>query len=157
MIISEGRVKTEWFRPAHTEQLFDLFRCAYAREAWARADFARFAGAEHRSNVLKALTDDRGTVYGAVLYTLEPDACRVRRVAVWPDYRRRGLGAFMVNTLCGPQALIRRKVFNARVATDDAVGRAFATHLGFAADPAGRRRADPGSDRIWDEFVFRKA
>lgn len=134
MIINEGRVVLGWATHAQGSDLADLFRCCYGPERWTAADFARFSDRTDRNNVCKTLTEDGGAVVlGAILYTLAEDVCRVRRVAVWPDYRRRGLGAFMLNTLIGRNSPIRRRRFEATIRADNDAGQQFLESFGFRA------------------------
>lgn len=156
MIIAEGRLRIEWYKPAHLEQLRDLHRCCFPREGWKRDDFVRFVGKAGRNNVVKVLVDERETVYGSLLYTLDAQSCRFRRVGMWPDYRRRGLATFMVNSLCGPLSPVRRRLFLARVREANKEAQLFFQKgMGFQFDPT-RERAKDESGKDYYEFTFVK-
>lgn len=156
MIIGEGRLSVKWFEPAHLEQLCELHRCCFSREQWRRADFQRFVDKPGRSGVVKVVVDDRQTVYGSLLYTMDADSCCIRRVAVWPDYRRQGLASFAVNSLCGPLSPVRRRLFLARVREDNVPAQLFFRDgMGFQFDPdRPRRQTEDGKD--YYEFTFVK-
>lgn len=136
MIISEGRLCLRWVSETDTDQLVDLLRACLGREGWTRADLTKFMNSPARRNVIKVLTDDRAVVYGTLMYSLTPWLARVRRVAVWPDYRRRGLGAFMVNALVSARSPLKQPVVTAKVKAGDEPARLFFEGgMGFV--PAG--------------------
>ena len=157
MTIAEGRLSLAWLKPADLSQLKDLHRCCYPTEKWTVNDFNRFQQKEGRTNVVKVLKDDEGVVYASLLYTLEPDLCRLRRVAVWPDYRRRGLARFMANSLCGQYSPIRRKKFAARVLETNSAAQMFLSQgMGFIFDATRpREKNEAGLD--YYEFRFERA
>lgn len=157
MIIAEGRLSIEWYKPGHLEQLRDLHRCCFPREQWKRDDFVRFVDNKTgRNNVVKVLIDEKDVVYGSLLYTLDAQSCRIRRVAVWPDYRRRGLATFLLNSLCGPLSPVRRRLFLARVHETNTDAQLFLKDgMGFQFDPQRpRSKDDAGKD--YYEFTFVK-
>jgi GNAT superfamily N-acetyltransferase len=158
VIIAEGRLSVKWYEPVHIDQLRDLHRCCFPAEQWKRGDFQKFVdNRSGRNNVVKVLVDERETVYGSMLYTLDAASCRFRRVAVWPDYRRRGLGAFMLNSLCGPTSPFQRKLFLARVREDNAVAQLFFRDgMGFQFDPERPREKAEGTELDYYEFTFVK-
>lgn len=158
MIIAEGRLSLGWHKPAHLEQLHDLHRCCFPKENWTVDDFSKFASPRSgRTNVLKTLVDDRDTVYGSLLYTLDGQSCRVRRLAVWPDFRRQGMAAFMMNSLCGPLSPIRRKLFMARVRENNLVAQMFFKNgMGFQFDPLRERERDEEQKVDFYEFTYVK-
>lgn len=159
MVIPEGRLVVRWFRPADALQLADLHACCFRREAWRPADFQAFLDAPGRRNVVKVLTgEDSGTVYGGLLYTLEEDACRLRRAAVWPDFRRRGLGRFMVHAAVGPRSPMRRRTVSARVREGNHAAALFLRDgLGFAFDPTRPRATDADTGEEYYEFTLDRA
>lgn len=162
MIIAEGRLSLVWAGPDHTQQLRDLHRCCFPAENWTPQDFRRFAeqpGGNGRKNVVKTLVDEAGMVYGSLLYTMLADAetCRVRRVAVWPDYRRRGLAAFMLNSVCGPLSPVRRRRFVARVRESNLDAQLFfSTGMKFAFDWQAERERDEERGESYYEFTLVK-
>lgn len=132
MIITEGKLTMRWAKAPDFDQLADLLRACYPADRWTPADLLRFA--EHKNpNVVKILVDDKAVVYGGLLYTVD-DVVRVRRVAVWPDYRRKGLGRHMVNFLTGPRSPLRRTRFSAALAFANSTGATFLTGIGFSED-----------------------
>lgn len=157
MITGEGRLAVKWYGPAHVEQLRDLHRCCFAREQWTRSDFQKFVDKPGRSGVVKVLVDEKEIVYGSLLYTMDADSCRIRRVAVWPDFRRAGLASFMVNSLCGRLSPVRRKLFLARVREDNKPAQLFLRDgMGFQFDPARLRDRDEETGFDYYEFTFVK-
>lgn len=134
MIIAEGRLRLRWFHPGDVPQLVDLHLACYRQEHWGGGDFQRFVDNAGRNNVVKVLAGDDGTVYGSLLYTVRAGDIRVRRVAVWPDYRRRGLGTFMVHVLTGRRSPVRQPLVTAKggPAADP-----FLLALGFAPGDGG--------------------
>lgn len=157
MIIAEGRLSLSWLKPADLSQLRDLHRCCYSGEKWTVADFNRFQHKEGRTNVVKVLKDESGVVYASLLYTLEPDLCRLRRIAVWPDYRRQGLARFMVNSLCSVHSPVRRKKFTARVLETNTAAQMFLSQgMGFEFD-AKRPREKNEAGLCYYEFDFERA
>jgi predicted GNAT family acetyltransferase len=157
VIIAEGGLNLTWLNQADLQQLRDLYRCTYASEKWTVNDFNRFQHKEGRTNVLKVLKDEDGVVYASLMYTLEPDVCRIRRVAVWPDYRRRGLARFMVNSLCGPYSPIRRKKFVTRVLETNTTAQMFLSQgMGFVFD-AKKQREKNDTGLEYYEFGFDRA
>jgi ribosomal-protein-alanine N-acetyltransferase len=118
MIIAEGRLVLRWWNEACLPDLVELHRRCFPREGWTAEDFVRFAA--RPGNHLKVLTVDEESesepeVLGSLLFSLDPGTCRVRRVAVRQDHRRRGLGAFLINRLVRPRGPIDRRRFEARV------------------------------------------
>lgn len=156
-MIPEGRLTVEWYGEKHLDQLRDLYRACYPAEEWLPEDFVRFVTARRPGgrNVGKILTGPDGTVYGSVLYTLTDTACVIRRLAVWPDFRRRGLGSYVLNSLCGPTALLRRKTFAARARSDNLDAILFLTRFGFKTDPAAARTKTPDGAE-YHVFTYRK-
>ncbi len=132
MISSEGRLRLRWVDPADLEQLVDLYRACLPGEGWTAEDFYKFVGNRTgRVNVAKSLVDDKGTVHGSLLYTVTTDEVLIRRINVWPDNRREGLGSFMLNSLVGPRSPVRQAVVAAKVHNKNAVARMFFHSLGF--------------------------
>ena len=144
MIIEEGRMVLRWYDPAHGKWLSDLHRCCFPQENWTQKDFDRFM-AKRSSNVVKVLVregDNEPIVYGSFLYTLEVSTCRIRRVAVWPDYRRQGLASFMLNTMISPRSPVRRSVFTARIGRDNFDAKHFFESMGFVTAGEGENLID---------------
>lgn len=158
MIIAEGRVGIKWYEPIHLDQLCDLHLCCFPKEDWKPQDFQRFVEKPERSGVVKVLADEKNVVYGSLLYTLDAQSCRIRRVAVWPDYRRQGLASFGINSLCGPRSPLRRRLFLARVReTNTAAQLFFKSGMGFQFDPNRQRERDEAQNCDYYEFTFVKA
>lgn len=157
MIIAEGRLTLRWMEPHDLPQLVDLFRCCYSSEAWTMKDFETFRDKATRKNLVKCLCDEAGVVYGAILLSMhDPELCRIRRVAVWPDYRRMGLATFMLHTICGPRSHTKRQNFAARVReTNLPAIKLLRERMGFVFDQKKRER-DPARDCDYYEFTFVK-
>lgn len=128
MIITEGRLTVRWYGAADLPRLVDLFRACFPSQKWVEESFIAFLGKRHdgsndrfpkgSTNVVKVLTGSDDEVYGALLYTFwdgEDAACVIRRLAIWPDYRRRGLGRHIVNHLVGRRSPMRVPLITARV------------------------------------------
>lgn len=132
-----------FFAPEFAEEAVDLFRCCYPRQAWTADDFTRFMDKKPGNNVVKVITaESDGTVYAAVLYSLTAKECRIRRLAVWPDYRRQGLATFAINYGAGLATHGRRSLFTAYVPENAVEAQLLFRELGFACDPTQGRR-DP--------------
>lgn len=128
MIIQEGRLSIRWYGPTDLTRLTDLLNACFPDENWTVSDLDAFRSKRHTgknkrfpkgaTNAVKLLTDNGDEIYGAMLYTMwdgPKSACVVRRLAVWPDYRRRGLGRFMLNHVIGKRAPVRVPIVIARV------------------------------------------
>lgn len=145
MVTDVGALEVRWVdpdrHPADLPQLVWLFRDAYPDQNWAQDDFLRFTRNRTANNVIKLLVggpDDQNPdrVYAANLYSVEPNLVRCRRAAVDPDFRRRGLGTYLLSFLIGPRSAVRRRRFVAKVGEYDVAGQCFARSLGFKV-PAG--------------------
>lgn len=157
MIIDDAILELRWYKEVDLDQLVALHDECFSREAWERADFGKFmaGGRRRRNNVIKSLVDSAGRLYGALLYTMEAQQCRIRRVSVFDQYRRNGLATFMLNALCGPRSPIRRKVFTTRVReTNTSMLLLLKNRMGFTFDPMRTRESDGGVE--FYEFTFIK-
>lgn len=155
MIIAESWPEVRWYKPCDLGQLVDIHRACFPDESWKAEDFQRFIdNKSNRNNVVKAIVGERGVVYGSLLYTVEADAIRVRRLAVRPDVRRLGMGSFALQTLCGPNSPIRRKLFIARVREDNFPAIMLLKQAGFMFDP--KKKRDRDAERGVDLYEFVK-
>jgi len=154
VIINEGRLEVRWYRPSDMVQLVGLHQCCLPKEGWTSKDFWKFVHKAGTTNILKVLSDDQGKiVYGTLLYTLGPGECRLRRVCVWPDYRRRGLGTFMVHTtMTSPRSSLKNRNFVAKVKEADVTAQLFLRKLDFTFNAKEARAQD---DEGKDYYVFR--
>jgi ribosomal protein S18 acetylase RimI-like enzyme len=136
--IGLGRVKAKALSGVY-RQLSELYRCCYSIEQWQAADFKKFFTSEYRDNRGVVLVDDKGVVYGSLLYTREVLGFRIRRIAVWPDYRRLGLAAYMLREALETPHDLRTAMFMARVRPDNLGAIALLESLDFAVDPGLQR------------------
>lgn len=135
MIRSEGQLRLRWVEPEDLPQLVDLHRACVPREAWTAEDFYKFIGNHSdRVNVVKALVDAEGVVHGSLLYTVSADEVRIRRINVWPDNRREGIGTFMLESLIGPRSPVRQPLITAKVDNRNATAQVFFYARGFRED-----------------------
>lgn len=138
MHIDEGRLIVRWQdQPDDLPQLATLFNTAFPKREWTAAHFARFSLRRRKNNVIKLLVGhpkdaNAGKVYAAVLYSVGPDAVRVRYVVVHPDYRRKGMGRYLMSFLTGERSGIRRRRFLAKF-PDALQAQVFFRALGFRA------------------------
>lgn len=168
MIIQEGRLTVRWHAPADLPRLADLLHACFPDEAWSEESINAFRSKRHKggrnsrfpkgaTNAVKLLTDTSDEIYGAMLYTLwdGPTAtCVVRRVAVWPDYRRRGLGLNLLNHVVGKRAAIRVPLVTARVNEHYLEAQMLLKHAGFVFNPHEKREV--AADKS-EYFVFRRS
>ena len=157
MIIAESWPEVRWYRPCDVGQLVDIHRACFPDENWGPEDFQRFIDNKSgRNNVVKALVGEGGVVYGSLLYTVEQDAIRIRRVGVRPDVRRHGMATFALQALCGANSPMRRKLFIARVREDNLPATMLLKSLNFLFDPKKKRDRDAQRDVDYYEFVLVK-
>lgn len=157
MSISDGNHSLKWCEPVYYPQLLELMHACFPAQKWTGLDLDRFQDKAGQTNVIKVLVDERDAVYGAVFYTLLAGrtTCRIRRLAVHADYRRQGLGSFMLSALCGERSPVRRKHFVARVPEDRTDALMFFTRgAGFRFDPDREREVVKGEEMY--EFTFEK-
>lgn len=116
--------KLRWFEEQDMRALCELYHDCSPDEEWTPEDISKFmhsGRSDGRINVLKVLTIQHDSdawgdqVVGSLLYSLEGDTCRVRRICVHRDWRRQGLGQYMLDQLIGPQSVVRKARFTARV------------------------------------------
>jgi [ribosomal protein S18]-alanine N-acetyltransferase len=125
------------YGPAHLRALRGLFRECFPEEEWQEADFSSFTGATHQLNIGKVVVDRDDQLLGAVLYTLEKQRCRVRRIAVASTFRQQGIATWALGLLCGPRSVVRRPLFSAKVPADDLAAQRLFRRAGFLVeDPA---------------------
>lgn len=151
-------ISTRWHRPSDLPELEQLFAVCFPREQWTQQDFLDFINRQSTTNVLKVLAHREGYLFGALLYTLEPGQCRIRRIAVDPHHRRFGLGTYLLYGLVGHQSPIRRARFTAHVHEDCVDGQLFFrdAKIGtrqmqmqqFEFNAAVRRRYDDGTQGL---------
>ena len=96
MTIGNDEAVVRWIEEKDHPQILDLMLCGYRSEEWTAKDLQKFLHATNRRNNVKVLAVEDGTVYGVLMYTLGTGTCTVRRLAVWPDYRRRGLAQYLL-------------------------------------------------------------
>lgn len=146
-----------WYKPEDVGQLVELHRACFPGEDWSAKDFGRFVNNKSgRNNVVKVLAAGP-RVYGSLLYTVEADAIRIRRVAVGCDARRQGLAAFMLNALCGPRSPLKRKLYHGRVRETNLPAIKLLTEkMGFLFDPKKSRERDTDLKVDYYEFTLVK-
>lgn len=166
MIIQEGRLTIRWYGPADLERLTDLLSACFPDETWTPEALDDFRAKRHNgrnkrfpkgaTNAVKILTDNGDEIYGAMLYTMwdgPKSACVVRRLAVWPDYRRRGLGRFLLNHVIGKRAPVRVPIVIARVHERHAEAQMLLKNAGFLFDPHEEREI---ADDRGEYYMFRR-
>lgn len=152
----ECSLKVRWAEATDYAQLADLHRMCFPTENWTRDDFVKFQSNCKRNNVLKSLVDERNRVYGSLLYTLEPQACCIRRIAVHADHRRCGYATMLLNTLCGRRSTIKRRLFSAYVREDNLPATLLMQQVNFTFDPKKTRRRDEENNVDYYEFTYEK-
>jgi GNAT superfamily N-acetyltransferase len=129
-------------RPGDLVQLEFLLHRGFPDEAWTEDDLRRFRRKQDRNNVVKVLSGaddepDADNVFGGLLYTVEPTKVRVRRIVIAEEYRGRGYGAFLLNTLIGPRSAVRRRFYEARVPEEETGAHLFFGSAGFRVPRIG--------------------
>lgn len=147
MTIDGHDVVVRWLQYKDHAAVLDLLTACFRAEEWTAKDLAAFMSKTvPHTNVAKVVagvtSGKRDPIYGLFFYSIEPGgACRVRRLAVWHDYRRMGLGSMALASVIGPQSLFRSArrfsvdLSKSRLQTS---GRAFLEANGFRleGDPA---------------------
>jgi ribosomal protein S18 acetylase RimI-like enzyme len=150
-----GWLGVVWYDHLDPCRLAEIHARCFPDEHWAPEDFKRFANSTCRTNVVRGLVDPGGLAWGTLLYTLTPRGCRLRRLAVWPEEQRRGLGAYLLGTLVWPRGPARGRLFTARVREADAAAQLLLRKLGFAFDPAAPREKAAGGQDYY-EFSYQR-
>ncbi len=158
MTTAESSLTLRWMSNDDVPQLIVLYKECFPLEFWLAKDFNKFMqNKSNRNNVVKSLVDDSGVVRGSLMYTLESDSCRIRRIAVPENDRHKGHATTMMNTLVGPRSPVRRKLFVARVRENNLPAQLFfKTALGFSFNPKRERERDEEQKVDYFEFTFVK-
>lgn len=141
MFLDDGWVGVRWYDPdADLPALVAVHAACFPSEDWRAEDFLRFAS--RTGGVVKAVVREDAcgeAVIGTLLYRAGEAEARVRRVAVLPEYRGRGVGAFVLRSLVGPRSPNRRRVYTARVREHDLGAQKLLRAAGFSYT-----RTEPG-------------
>ena len=84
---------------------------------------------------------------------IDPDYCRVRRIAVIPEQRRQGLASQLLHSIF---TLIRRPLLVARVRESNVAAAMLFRQAGYLFDPRIERETDPVTGDEYYEFQKRK-
>lgn len=130
----------------HRDGLHQVQRVCFPDECWRPEDLDRFA--DRPGQVIKAIVTEDGTVIGSLLYRLTDSKLVLRRVAVLPPYRRRGVAHAALTTLTGRSNPLRRGLYLARVREHNVPVQRLLAGLGFRCEHT-EPRAFPyaGADR----------
>ena len=98
-----------WIGRSDVIHVVDLHKACFGWEKWTKKDISDFATKDRpHQNVFKVISTPDRIVRGSLLYSIEKDGtCRIRRIAVWPDDRRKGIASFALGSLFGPTTLFR--------------------------------------------------
>jgi ribosomal protein S18 acetylase RimI-like enzyme len=144
-----------WWSPRDMDQLEALYQASFPDENWNREDLCRFANEQRHNNIIKVLVDasDPGTPLGTLAYTLDgTGTCRVRRFAVCPEHRRRGLATRMLRSITVQAGPLRRwHTVTARVREHLWIAQKTLVRAGFTFDPTRQRERD---EEGRDYYVF---
>ncbi len=133
MIVGDERLELRRHKPADLKFVTALLRMCYPEEEWTLPDLKAFLAKEGTRNELRVVSDSTNQVYMVMLYTLEQNRCRLRRLGVAAGFRRTGIARFAVNALVGKRSPLGSTVVVARVCEDNVPAVRLLSGLGFAA------------------------
>lgn len=154
MITTFGLLSVRWWKAEDLEQIEGLLQACYKHESWTNKDIQRFANKKGNRNYIKVIGDSSGGVYGVVLYSIDNDVLRLRRLAVWPENRRCGIATSLVRTMTGVRSPYRRQHFTAKVHERDLAGQQLLKGLGFTM--TGKHGKDDKGEDVY-LFEYKKA
>lgn len=147
-----GALELRGYNPDNLHRLEWLLDTCYPDESWTRRDLHKFVVRRDVQNVLRTLHDGKDDLYGAILYTVEADQCRIRRIAVHPDWRRQGIASYLLGAIVGPRSVVRKSYYVARVRESNLAGQLLLHNkFHFSFDPKARREKAPTGE---DFYVF---
>lgn len=142
-------MEVKWWERQYLRQTASVLASGYPDQCWTEGDVRAFVN--DTRNVCKVLVDKSDRVWGVVLYTVDVNSCRVRRLAVHHLRRRRGLATLMLRALTGPLGTSGRRDVVAGVHERDLTAQRLFRKAGFTVDAAQPRRKD---DKGEDVYLF---
>lgn len=130
---------------ALTRNRFSLYRTGQMRDA---------------GEICKVAVDEHGQICGAMVYGPGPAHAgpmppfrQLKFLGVLPDWRRKGIGRFMLNSLIGQGSLLGRQPLLIRVSADNEIG------LKFLDAINGLTRSEPleCGGRWWINYRYKPA
>lgn len=152
LIQDTGPLCLRWYRATDLQAVEAILVQAFPDEQWTAECLKAFMNKSGRNNVVKVLGDDT-TMYGVVLYSPASEECRIRRIAVVPEYRRQGYATMMLDRLLAPA--LRRKIV-AWVRESNLPAQLLLKKLGFAFDPSVPRNQDANTGEDYYVFTHKK-
>lgn len=142
------KFRVVWLRDDTAERVHKLMQEAFPEENWKLPDLFNFCH-KRSENVFKVLMYGH-RVLGCLLTTIDRKKCRIRRLAVFKHYRRRGYARLLVKTLVSSDSPLRRVAITATVHEEHLAGQQFFRDCKFddgrkfVFDPKNRHRYDDG-------------
>ncbi len=98
---------------------------------WLKDDLVKCFKIE---NNIGLVAEDEQKVKGFIIYHQDKTKLELLNLGVHPDYRRQGIGTFMINHLKKSRLIERRKVFEAYIRESNLVGQLFLNKNGFVTE-----------------------
>ncbi|MCI0421516.1 MAG: GNAT family N-acetyltransferase [Acidobacteria bacterium] len=156
MISPFGWLQVRQFLAHDIEPLARLLVECFPNEDWRLSDVRRFLSPKYTNVVKIAANEQDSRLYGALLYTLETQQCRIRRVAITTSCRRHGIGSGLLKRLIGPRSIMRQTHFIARVRETNLTAQLLLRKLDFRAGDTSYRYEDTGEAGYLFSFIRSK-
>lgn len=136
-------VRLRWMIRVDLPQVTEIDARSFGGDAWPQD---RFVDELRERNVIGMVAEADTSVVGFMVYQQRPDRLFVRRFAVHPDRRRRGVGSAMLAKLKEKLTPSRRRAVRCRVGEWNDAGIAFLAASGFRGVGVERGAADDAGD-----------
>lgn len=137
-------IRVRAYEPDDLPAMVAAHAACYPNEHWAADDFRDFCNRPCQRHAQVILAGQE--VAGTLLYQLETGVVLVRRLAVAPAFRRRGVGRAAFVALAASRAGQRRGRFEVRLRDDNRDGQLFLRALGFRCHAVTRGVYADGAD-----------
>lgn len=136
-----------WAERRDYAEIVEILCECFPNENWTIDDLYCFSGT--KGNVIKGVFDMDNAVYAVLLYTISPELCRIRRIAVVPEQRRQGYAGQLLQSIYN---LVQREQIVARVRESNKAAALLFRQLGYLFDPKKPRERDKTTREDYYEF-----